>query len=235
MRRCPEAPFGVTLWPFLVAILLTGCPLQYPKCERDKDCREKEFCVNGTCQSCRNDADCPTGQRCNAGRCEAAATKGCSDDTQCPADQSCIDGACRPCASDDQCGVGGKCSHGRCQRATAEGSSLPAAPGPCQLEPVYFDFNESILSTEATSAIDRNGECLKKAGNRAATLTGHTDPRGTEEYNLALSDKRAQSVRDRLSREGVSSNMKIVAKGELEATGTDESGWAKDRRVDLSW
>jgi peptidoglycan-associated lipoprotein len=238
MRRCGSLPFlrlrglyGCAV--LFVGLLLTGCPPKYPKCDSDKDCKAKEYCVNGTCQQCRGDGDCGGG-RCNQGRCEQPS--GCSDDAPCPADQSCIDGKCRPCASDDQCGAGGKCNHGRCQRAAAEGpTKLPEGPGECRLEPVYFDFNESVLSTEATAAIDRNAECMKKGKGRPVTLTGHSDPRGTEEYNLALSDRRAQSVRDRLSRMGASGAMKIVAKGELEATGTDESGWAKDRRVDVQW
>ncbi len=105
----------------------------------------------------------------------------------------------------------------------------------CSFEPIYFDFNENVLSTEATSAIDRDVECVKKMKNPALVLTGHSDPRGTEEYNLALSDRRAQAVRDRLQRIGANpASVRLVPKGELEATGTDESGWAKDRRVDFT-
>ena len=104
----------------------------------------------------------------------------------------------------------------------------------CTLEPVYFDFNESVLTTEATAAIDRDADCIKKT-NHGVTLTGRTDPRGTEEYNLALSDKRAQAVKGRMSQLGVTGDMKINARGEMDATGKDEAGWAKDRRVDVAW
>ena len=210
----------------------TGCPPKYPKCSTDKDCHEKEYCVNGMCQQCRSDADCGGG-KCNAGRCEQAPVQStaCTDDSQCPDGQSCINGACKPCTADDQCGEGGKCNAGRCQRAGAGG---PPPNAKCTLEPVYFDFNESVLTTEATAAIDRDADCIKK-NNHGVTLTGRTDPRGTEEYNLALSDKRAQSVKSRMSQLGVSSDMKINARGEMDATGKDEAGWAKDRRVDVSW
>jgi peptidoglycan-associated lipoprotein len=220
------------------ALLLAfaGCGPTYPKCDNDKDCREKEFCVNGTCQQCRDGKDCKTGEVCNKGRCEVGKTS-CTDDAECGEGASCIDGKCTPCASDDQCGPGGKCQKGKCQRAAAKGpdeGKLP--PAACQPEPVYFDFNESVLSTEATAQIERNAECLKKVPNRNVSLVGHTDPRGTEEYNLALSDKRAQSVKERLVRLGTSEGrLKMVAKGELEATGTDEGGWIKDRRVDVQW
>jgi len=221
----------------VVLLFVAGCGPTYPKCDKDKDCKEKEFCVNGMCQMCRDAKDCKDGEICNGGRCEPGR-KGCSSDGDCGPNESCISGECKPCSADAECGEGGKCHNGKCQRAS---SKLPddgnlAVPKECTLEPVYFDFNESVLSTEATSAIERNAECLKKVSSRNVTLTGHSDPRGTEEYNLALSDKRAQSVKERMGRVGVDGGrLKMVAKGELEATGTDESGWARDRRVDVQW
>jgi len=225
------------LFVLLAAVLATGCGPTYPKCDSDKDCKEKnEYCVNGMCQQCRDAKDCKPGEVCNKGRCEPGK-KGCASDSDCPADQSCIDGACKPCASDSECGEGGKCKNGRCQRATSKiPDQVEPPPSACKLEPVFFDFNESVLTTEANAAIERNADCLKKVSGRNVTLTGHTDPRGTEEYNLALSDKRSNSVKERLQRVGVDGGrLKVVAKGELEATGTDESGWARDRRVEFSW
>jgi peptidoglycan-associated lipoprotein len=220
-------------------VLALGCTPDYPKCKNDSHCKEHEYCVNGMCQQCRDKSDCKAGEVCNKGRCEKQVTA-CTDDSQCGPSESCIDGKCQACASDDQCGAGGKCNHGRCQRAPANitttepGEENPV--GPCKLEPVYFDFNESVLSTEATASIDRNAECIKKAVGKSVTLIGRSDPRGTEEYNLALSDHRAGSVKDRLVRVGVEGGrLRTVAKGELDATGTDEAGWVKDRRVDFSW
>jgi peptidoglycan-associated lipoprotein len=219
---------------------LAGCPPKYPACNNDKDCHPNEYCVNNQCQQCRDDKDCPSGQTCKGGRCEAPAAKPCSGDSDCPADQSCIDGACKPCAADNQCGEGGKCQGGRCKRALPTAPKVDddtPVPGPCTLEAVYFDFNESSLSTEATAAIERNADCLKKKGaGKMVSLIGRTDPRGTEEYNMALSDHRAQEVKKHLHALGADeSKLRVVPKGELEATGTNESGWAKDRRVDFSW
>jgi peptidoglycan-associated lipoprotein len=233
MQRLPVWALGCVL------ALLAGCGPTYPKCDKDKDCHENEYCVNGQCQQCRNDKDCKAGEACNKGRCEPAKIA-CTDDAQCPSGQSCIAGTCKPCAGDGECGEGGKCNQGRCQRAAATPQTthdaLVAGSG-CTLEPIYFDFNESSLSTEATSSIDRNADCIKKTGGeKPVLLTGRTDPRGTEEYNLALSDKRAQGVKDRLTRMGIDSGrLRTVARGELDANGSDESGWAKDRRVDVSW
>src|ERR1700759_1401851 len=98
-------------WASLVlplALLLgaaPGCTPKYPNCSQDKDCHEKEFCVNGQCQQCKGDSDCGPGSKCNGGRCStpAAQSSACSDDSQCPAGQSCIGGQCKPCTADAQC------------------------------------------------------------------------------------------------------------------------------------
>jgi peptidoglycan-associated lipoprotein len=68
-------------------------------------------------------------------------------------------------------------------------------------------------------------------------LVGHTDPRGTEEYNLALSEQRARSVKDYLTPlvGAAGSKLHVVPKGMLEATGTDDASWSRDRRVDFQW
>lgn len=217
---------------------LAGCAPTYPKCNGDNDCKShNEFCVNGQCQQCRDAKDCKPGQACNQGRCEAAKTS-CTEDGQCPAGQSCIDGQCRPCTSDSECGPDGKCSNGRCERAMSSRpeTSRPSGGESCTLDPIYFDFNEYVLTSEATSTIDRDVECLKKNPQKPVSLVGHADPRGTEEFNLALSDRRAQSVKERLQRVGIApARLKTVARGKMDANGSDETGWAKDRRVEFQW
>jgi peptidoglycan-associated lipoprotein len=100
---------------------------------------------------------------------------------------------------------------------------------------VYFGFNLSSINQDGRTSLAKNASCLKKTG-RSIDLIGHADPRGTTEYNMALSDRRAQSVRDYLRQAGIeSSRLKPVPRGNLDATGSDESGWAKDRRVDSEW
>jgi peptidoglycan-associated lipoprotein len=132
---------------------------------------------------------------------------------------------------DDDCPQDMDCQRGRCvggQKKAVEGP-------PCPLDTVYFGFNIFSLNKEATSSLSKNASCLKKTG-RSIDLIGHADPRGTTEYNMALSDKRAQAVRDYLRQAGIeSSRLKPVPRGNLDATGTDESGWSKDRRVDSEW
>jgi peptidoglycan-associated lipoprotein len=64
---------------------------------------------------------------------------------------------------------------------------------------------------------------------------GHADPRGDEEYNLALGGRRADAVADALAQRRLSRNqISTTSRGEMEASGTDEPSWAKDRRVDVT-
>ncbi len=247
-----------------VSVTMLACKPDYPKCSKDEHCPGfkdgKEWCVNGLCQQCRpgdvGKNDCPAGQQCSDGRC-SKVPGWCDSNDECGG-QACVNHHCTACQSDSQC-AGGRCDAGRC---TAEkrtkcrsnddcaesedcvnGYCVPASNRfhgggdvpKCPLAAVYFDFNESVLSAEATGLIDRNADCIKSA-NRGVVLVGHTDPRGTDEYNLALSERRAQSVRDRLVRLGVSSQgLSTLPRGELDATGTDETGWSRDRRVDFQW
>jgi peptidoglycan-associated lipoprotein len=103
---------------------------------------------------------------------------------------------------------------------------------PCTPQTVHFAFNESVLSAGAQEALQQVVRCIQSTPDRPVRLEGHCDPRGTEEYNLALGDARAQSVKRYLSRMGIEGRrLRAVSKGELEATGTDEAGWARDRKV----
>jgi peptidoglycan-associated lipoprotein len=240
------------------SIVGSGCGPKYPACKSDEDCNKdkprNEFCVNQTCQQCRGDKDCAAGRFCNKGRCDAVPGY-CKDDAACGAGMVCDGNRCKPCKDDGQCGEGGKCRAGKCIRkgqcesdddcpqdqdckaGVCVGGAVKAGPPAkeCSLAAVYFDFNEFVLSTEATEAIDKNATCIKVVG-RAVRLVGRSDPRGTEEYNLALSERRAQQIKDRLMRLGLDgTKLHTLPKGELESTGKDEAGWANDRRVDFEW
>ena len=248
---------GLIVVVFLSLMGTMGCTPTYPACRNDQDCnREKprnEFCVNQQCQQCRNDGDCGVGKRCNKGRCDAIPGY-CDDDSACPENTSCVEHRCTLCASDDQCGEGGHCRKGKCVRkghcevdedcppdqechsGLCTGAPKKASQeAPCTLQPIYFDFNESVLSTEATDRIEKNAACVKQVG-RMVKLVGRADPRGTQEYNLALSERRAEQVKDRMVRIGISTSLlRTLPKGDVEASGKDETGWANDRRVDFEW
>jgi len=53
----------------VLGLALTGCKAKYPACEADRDCKDKEFCVDRKCQQCRNSWDCGHGFACDAGSC----------------------------------------------------------------------------------------------------------------------------------------------------------------------
>jgi peptidoglycan-associated lipoprotein len=239
-----------------VLLALAGCGPSYPNCETDKDCKTnpKEFCVARKCQQCRDSRDCPTGSQCNGGKCGAIAGY-CTDRSQCAAGQECIANRCRPCEGDGECPAGLKCMQGscrkpmctkdddcpqnqECQNGACVGKAASAGAPPCPLGPVYFGFDQASLTAEATATLNTNAECLKRpaAAARNVDLVGRADPRGTTEYNMALSDRRSQAVRDYLQRLGVNvGKLNKIPRGALDASGTDEASWAKDRRVDFDW
>jgi len=99
-----------------------------------------------------------------------------------------------------------------------------------------FDFDQFQLLAEDRDVLDQVATCITSGplkGHRVQ-LVGRADPRGTEEYNLALGDRRARTVVDYLARLGVaSSQVASTTRGSLDANGRDESSWRVDRRVDL--
>lgn len=103
---------------------------------------------------------------------------------------------------------------------------------------VYFDYDSFEVKAEAASALEANARYLNANRTRRVGLEGHTDERGGREYNLALGQKRAEAVRRALSLLGVSeAQMEAVSFGEEKPaqTGLDESAFAKNRRVELTY
>lgn len=220
-----------------VALLITtavcgasfGCGPDYPRCEQDDNCHEGEFCVNGTCQQCRGDADCAAGQHCASGRCEAI--EGYCDATHaCPGGQECVENRCQAAQTTDACAVvlcpmGTRCESGNCVPMT----TTPA----CALEPIYFEYDSDALDDADRRTLQANSRCIGELRPGNVHATGYADPRGTEEYNLALSERRAQSVLRYLRSLGVSVDLTASGVGEEMSSGEDEAGWLRDRRVDL--
>lgn len=106
---------------------------------------------------------------------------------------------------------------------------------PQQMNP-KFDYDKDELTPEDRTVLDQLATCLTSgaAKGKAVSLIGRADPRGTEEYNLGLGSRRAASVSQYLARLGVGEpQMSVSTRGALDATGTDESGWRNDRRVDV--
>jgi peptidoglycan-associated lipoprotein len=101
---------------------------------------------------------------------------------------------------------------------------------------IYFDYDESTLSDDTRDKLSRNADLLKGSPQFSVTLEGHADSRGTNEYNLALGERRANAVRDYLSSLGVAgTRLRTLSYGEeRQVCDTDEeSCWSQNRRVHM--
>ncbi|HKV14698.1 MAG TPA: OmpA family protein, partial [Reyranella sp.] len=80
---------------------------------------------------------------------------------------------------------------------------------------VFFDWDRSTLSAQALNTIRQAADAYKAKGNARITATGHTDRSGPENYNMALSLRRANAVKDALVRDGVPATaISVIGKGE---------------------
>ena len=99
---------------------------------------------------------------------------------------------------------------------------------------VYFDFDRSDLREDSRARLARNAEWLRAHPEFEVTLEGHCDERGTNEYNLALGERRAAAAKDYLTSLGVAaSRLRTLSYGEErpQCAGSDESCWSRNRRA----
>ncbi len=104
------------------------------------------------------------------------------------------------------------------------------------IQDAFFGYDEAAISADAQAALSSSATWLKKNGQYNVLIEGHCDERGTEQYNLALGDRRANTVKDFLATLGVdSSRMRTVSYGEERPfdAGHAEASWAKNRRAHL--
>lgn len=98
---------------------------------------------------------------------------------------------------------------------------------------VFFGYDESEISAEGKATLDRQAAWLKQYPSVTVTIEGHADERGTREYNLALGERRAASVKSYLLSQGVeASRLNTISYGKERPAVTDPSpaGWAQNRR-----
>ena len=180
-------------------------------CAQMMDCVPGLACKAGVCSFCSDDLDC-NGRTCNldTGRC--AAEGGCETDDQCPVDEICDGGMCVFSGAYDQAGE-----------------------EVCGFASIFFGFDSDKISDANVAKLTEAASCLTSQ-ERSLTLEAHADSRGTEEYNILLTDKRGVSVKTFLVNLGVAEDrIEVIGKGSLEATGSDEAAQAKERRVDFFW
>ena len=102
---------------------------------------------------------------------------------------------------------------------------------------VFYELNSSTLSDEAQATLTKQSNWLAKYPSVTVQLAGNCDDRGTEEYNLALGNRRAKAARDFLVAKGVSSSrIKTISYGKDRPTalGDDEQAWAQNRNANTS-
>lgn len=101
---------------------------------------------------------------------------------------------------------------------------------------VFFEFDDSAIAREWQPVVQRHGEYLSHAPQLKIVVQGNTDERGSSEYNLALGQRRAESVKKALELVGAkASQIEAVSFGEEkpQATGHDEAAWRQNRRADI--
>ena len=98
---------------------------------------------------------------------------------------------------------------------------------------VFFDYDQFTLKPEARRTLDRQAEWMGRYPNVRLSIEGHADERGTREYNLALAERRAKSVKDYLVSKGINaSRLTSISYGKERpvALGSNELAWTQNRR-----
>jgi peptidoglycan-associated lipoprotein len=235
----------------LVVLAAAGCgdSSKKPGCKTDNDCPNNRVCAANTCVECKTDAQCPTGKQCSAGACviaecksdqecdgkvcQAGRCKACATDSECGPDRVCRDGLCGPtkaCSKDEECADDEDCVNGGCRKP---GAAVNPGDASCMLSTVYFGYDDATIQESERDRLAANVACIEKTQGKNVYLIGHTDTSGTDEYNIALSERRAQSVADYIARLGTDpARIQVVPKGEIEPTGLGDD---RDRRVEFQW
>ncbi len=122
-------------------------------------------------------------------------------------------------------------------RASVESETTPQQQAPAGLDPVYFEFDRWHLNDAARQTLRTNADQIKQNPELGVvTIEGHCDERGSDEYNLALGERRASAVKRYLEDLGLPSNrFQTVTFGEDKpaVSGHDESAWRYNRRSEL--
>ena len=123
-------------------------------------------------------------------------------------------------------------------QTTMQTETLPLSEKPvlAGLQPVPFSYDQHLLSDEARNIIAANAAILKGSGRVKFQLAGHCDERGSDQYNIALGERRAEAVRAYLLQLGIdAARMETVSYGEERPmdAGHNESAWLKNRRVEF--
>jgi len=105
-----------------------------------------------------------------------------------------------------------------------------------EMQPIYFNFDQATIRDDQIPRLEHNGDYLKNNPSRNVVIEGNTDERGTNEYNLALGERRAINAKNYLVELGVEPDrIRTVSYGEERPLfpGHDEDAWSQNRRDDF--
>lgn len=116
----------------------------------------------------------------------------------------------------------------------AGGSAVPSPQIIIEFGDVFYDFDKYALRADGREVLSRNARILQEAPTVRVLIEGHCDERGTNEYNMALGDKRARSAKEYLISYGIDAGrIELISYGEERpfAAGRNEVAWAQNRRA----
>jgi peptidoglycan-associated lipoprotein len=225
---------SLTVLPSLAmgALLLSGCG---PKCPLDPSIKADD----PRCVACSHDAKIlKSNAACNPCKLNPSIAAG--------------DPQCKPCqwnpsiiASDAKCVEPKKdtvTAPAPAAPPTATQAAAPKADLQKEMDELlsgsaYFDYNASTLKPEGHALLRKIGEFLKDHRSASVRIEGNCDERGSDEYNLALGEKRAKAAESWLRHYGVkASQLSVISYGKEKPAdpGHDESAWSKNRRDGFS-
>ena len=100
----------------------------------------------------------------------------------------------------------------------------------------HFGYDSANVRPQDKAVLTKLATCFMTGPLKGRTmrLVGHADPRGDEEYNMVLGGRRGDNVKGAIAEAGMdATRMATTSRGEMDATGTDEASWERDRRVDV--
>ncbi len=230
--------------------LLACCDGQCQECCADQDCpQERPKCKDMRCVECSEDADCPVDKPyCDNEKCAYECEINADCNARGKPGMVCKENKCQACESDEECGDPSlACVDGRCVPACACQSDADCPEGKvcqdcacvepsCEPQTIYFDFDRYDLRPGDRDILDQNAECLKQRPELIVSVEGHCDERGTEEYNIALGERRARTAKKYLQNLGISAErLRTISYGEGRPVCTQsyEDCYSRNRRVDF--
>ena len=149
------------------------------------------------------------------------------------------DAMAAPDSSETASGTGGDStgtSAGLGESGGFQGHPLDDPASPLAARTIYFEFDSSDIRASERDTVEAHARYLSEHSGASITLEGHADERGSREYNVALGERRANSVRQLMTLLGASGQqIRTVSYGEERpaATGHDEASWRLNRRVEI--